>query len=281
MPNFLIIGAAKAGTTALYHYLHQHPQIYLSPRKEPRFFAYEGENLNFCGPYDHVEASRDAIVTDINIYQSLFQGVSTEKAIGEASTLYHYSLKAPERIQHYIPDAKLIAILRNPVDRAYSGFLHFVRDDLEPLTDFAQALQEEEVRIRNNWLPGYHYKEMGFYYTQLKRYYARFDHSRIKIYLYEDFKTGPLSVLRNIFRFLRVDEEFVPDISIRHNVSGIPRNKMLYRYFLRGRNPIKAILKPFIPTKLRRRIKTNLINVRKTSAAHRIALKTCSLLGLP
>ena len=86
MPNFLIIGAAKSGTTALYHYLKQHPQIYMSPVKEPRFFAYEGEQLAFCGPGD--QRIKDSSITDIDTYQLLFRDVLNETAIGEASPVY-------------------------------------------------------------------------------------------------------------------------------------------------------------------------------------------------
>ena len=121
MPNFLIIGAMRAGTTSLYHYLKQHPQVYMSPVKEPRFFALEGEKPDPGRPTD--ERLMNHSITDIEAYRALFQAVSKETAIGEASPLYLYSPKAPERIRHYIPDAKLIAVLRDPVERAYSHFL--------------------------------------------------------------------------------------------------------------------------------------------------------------
>src|SRR3712207_6354190 len=136
MPNFLIIGAMKSGTTALYYYLEQHPEIYMSPVKEPNFFSSQEQ-----------ENAADA-VTDIGTYQHLFRGVSGEKAIGEASHSYLYEPGAAAEIRRYLPEAKLIAILRNPIDRAYSHFLHMVRSGTEPLDDFAQALQEEVVGIR-------------------------------------------------------------------------------------------------------------------------------------
>lgn len=258
MPNFLIIGAAKAGTTALYYYLKQHPQIYMSPVKETNFFALEGEKLDFRGPGDR-EAINSFSITDLESYLLQFQGVSNEIAIGEASPLYLYSPKAPERIKFYIPNAKLIAILRNPVERAYASFLHLIRDGREFFTDFAQALQEEKARIQNNWEHIWHYEQMGFYYTQLKRYYDIFRHSQIKVYLYEDFKTRPVSVLQDIFRFLGVDDTFSPDMYIRPNVSGIPKNKVMHT-FLTKPNPIKTILKPFFPARLRQRIVTSLKN---------------------
>lgn len=132
LPNFLVIGAHKAGTTALYNYLKQHPQVYMSPAKEPRFFALEGKNLKFLGPKK--DPGNRCRFTTLEAYRELFQGVSSEVAIGEASTLYLYSQEAPKRIQHYIPDAKLIAILRNPIKRAYSNFVHAMQDDREVLT---------------------------------------------------------------------------------------------------------------------------------------------------
>lgn len=249
MPNFLVIGAMKAGTTALYSYLEQHPQIYMSPVKEPNFFAFEGEKMNFRAPQDQRGINRDS-VTKIEAYRALFGGVMNEKAIGEASHWYLYSPKAPHRIKHHIPEAKLIAILRNPVDRAYSQFLHFVRDGQEPITDFARALQEEERRIGNNWAFG-RYASRGFYYDQLRRYFDMFDESQIRVYLYEDLHTDSASMLQDVFQFLGIDKVFAPEVSIRPNVSGIPRNKALHALFTRsGRT--KAVLRPYLPSRVLR-----------------------------
>ncbi|NET04135.1 MAG: sulfotransferase [Symploca sp. SIO2B6] len=251
MPNFLIIGAQKAGTTSLYHYLDQHPQIYMSPEKEPGFFDFEGEKINFCGPGDQDVYSH--VSTSIEAYSRLFKDAANKIAIGEATTWYLYSQKAPECIKHYIPDVKLIVILRNPVDRAYSSFMHAIRDSREPLSDFTQALLEEEVRIKNNWEYLWRYQDMGFYSVQLKRYFEKFDHSQIKIYLYEDLNTNPKELLRDIFRFLGVDETHIPEVFTRLNISGPRKNKTLDA-FLRDKNPVKNFLKPFFPVGVRKRV---------------------------
>ena len=256
LPNFLIIGAPKAGTTALYHYLSEHPQIYMSPVKEPKFFAFEGEQINFCGPGD----LKKDYVTDIEAYKTLFSKVSQEIAIGEASPGYLHSAQAPERIHHYIPDAKLIVIIRDPVERAYSHFLSLVRQDLEPLTDFTQAMETEEERIRNNWSPRWLYKQRGFYYAQLKRYFDLFDRSQIRVYIHKDFKTNSVGVLQDIFQFLDVDDTFVPDTSQKHNATYTHRNKVLHK-LLKEQNPIKSILKPLLSSPLRQGIKTNIRNL--------------------
>ena len=249
MPNFLIIGAMKAGTTALYTYLEQHPQVYMSPVKEPNFFAFEGERMDFCAPQDQEGINRTS-VTDIEAYRALFKGVTNEIAIGEASHWYLYSPKAPGRIRHYIPEVKLIAVLRDPIERAYSQFLHFVRDGQEPLTDFARALQEEETRVRNNWAFG-RYASRGFYYAQLKRYFDAFDRGQITVYLYEDLSTDPVGVLGDVFRFLGVDEAFVPEMSVRPNVSGLPKSRALHALLTRQQR-IKAVLRPHLPAGLLR-----------------------------
>lgn len=249
MPNFIILGAAKSGTTALYHYLKQHPQIYLSPIKETEFFAFEGEELNFQGPKDLPRLS----ITTLEDYQAQFKDVGDETAIGEASPVYLYSSKAPERIHNYLPDAKLIVILRDPIERAYSQFLMFIRDGREPLQNFMQAVDEEDTRIAQNWAWGWHYLQLGLYHQQLKRYFERYPQEKIKIYLYEELKSNSAGVLKDIFDYLEVDDTFIPNTSVKHNISGIPQNKLIQSW-LYEKNIIKKIVKPFLPEKLRKDI---------------------------
>jgi len=241
MPNFLIIGAMKSGTTALYYYLEQHPQIYMSPVKEPNFFCVGGQ-----------ESSDSESVKSIGAYQHLFKGVSDEKAIGEASHCYLYEPEAVARIQQYVPDAKFVAILRNPVDRAYSHFLHMVRSGIEPLTDFAQAIRKGEAGALQT-RSFRDYVGRGRYYEQLKRYFDAFDPKQVKVYLYEDLSNAPLETLRDTFRFIGVDESFVPDVSLRRNVSGHPKHKALDE-FLRRPSSIKDALKVYLPARLRWRL---------------------------
>jgi hypothetical protein len=259
MPNFLVLGAAKAGTTSLYQYLKQHPQIFMSPTKEPNFFAYEGQTLDFqgWGRLRGIEGS----ITELPSYRAQFATVSNQVAVGEASTIYLYDPTTAARIRHYIPEAKLIAILRHPVDRAYSQFLQFIREGREPLVEFAQALQAEETRRRNNWTWSYQYTHVGLYYAQLKRYFDTFQPGQIKIYLFDDLKTNLLKTLGSIFDFLEVDESFVPDTKIRYNISGVPINKTLHA-LLNGSRSLKTVLKPLLPQKLRRWLLAQWILVR-------------------
>lgn len=249
MPNFLIIGASKAGTTSLYSYLRQHPEIYMSPIKEPRFFAFENDKLAFNGPHD--KRFKSEIITNIEDYRALFKAVNYEKAIGEVSPVYLYSAKAPHRIKHYIPGSKIIAVLRNPAERAYSSFLAEVRDGREPLNDFYKAIEDEDTRIRNNWSYVWHYTTRGFYHAQLTHYFNIFDRDQIRVYLYEEWKADNSSILRSIFRFLHVDETFKPDISINYNASLVPRVKFIDKIIENASRPT-SILKKILPSRLYR-----------------------------
>ena len=255
LPNFLIIGAAKAGTTALHGYIKQHPQVYLSHTKETNFFALENQPLNFTGPGDD-EAVNSFSVTSLEAYKTQYDGVTDEVALGEASPLYLYSERAPERIAHYVPDTKIIAILRHPAERAYASFLHLIRDDREPLHDFAQALREEDERVEAGYEHIWHYRRLGFYYEQLSRYYTRFPAENIKVYLQEDLKNDSDALFRNLFQFLGVDPTFKPDTSLKHNVSGVPKNQALHS-FLAKPNWFKSTFKHLIPDAMRHKLVTN------------------------
>ncbi|PZD73252.1 hypothetical protein C1752_02325 [Acaryochloris thomasi RCC1774] len=243
LPNFLIIGAAKGGTTSLYYYLDQHPQIYMSPLKEPRFFALEDEELNFQNPDQSINHTS---VTTLSEYHKLFDGVTHETAIGEASPLYLYSAKAVDRIAHYVPDTKLIAVLRNPVDRAYSCYKHLIAQES---LSFAEALQAEDKRIHQNWAHLWHYRQGGYYYAQLKPYFERFDRSQLKIYLFDDLIASPLDVIRDLFSFLEVDDTFTPELTHK-NVSNNPKVKILQN-ILSERNSLRSFAKQVVPEQLR------------------------------
>lgn len=224
-PNFLLIGTAKAGTTALYEFLRQHPSIFMThPVKEPKFFAYEGGVPEYTSFPKSWKRAGD-VVTDAHEYLSLFDDAGHFPARGEASTLYLYHREAPERIRAFHPDMRMFAILRQPADRAFSHHLMLRASGVEPLT-FEDALRQEPVRIANNWAPTFHYAACGRYHEQLTRYLAIFPKEQLKIFLYEDFLSDPRSVIRDVCEFLSVDPEFDPDFSARHNVTVTPKNAL-------------------------------------------------------
>ena len=249
MPTFLVIGAAKSGTNSLYHYLQQHPQVYMCPRREPNFFALEGSAPNFHGPGDATSINLHSI-TDVHRYRQLFSGVRGERAIGEVSPLYLYHPRAPTRIRHHIPEACLVCILRDPAERAYSHYLQFVRDGIEPCPDFATAIEEERAGRREGW--AWSYLSMGFYHRQLQRYGRWLAAGRLAVFLFEDFARDAAGVMQDLFRFLQLDPLSTLDTSARHNPSGIPESRRLHA-LLRKPNAVRASARRLVPLPVRRR----------------------------
>jgi hypothetical protein len=253
LPNFLVLGTAKAGTSSLYTYLKQHPEVYLSPTTELNFFAHEGGNLNFRGPRDVEFIWDDSLVANFEDYCKQFAGVDRETAIGEVSTHNLYFSQAPGLIKRYVPKAKMIAILRNPVERAFSAFSHMVRDGREQTKDFRDALAREPARIRDNW--EWHYKTMGFYGAQLRRYFEIFDREQIRVYIYDDFLERPLELVQDLFRFIGVDSDFVPDMSVKQNVSVMPRSRQLVDLMM-SENPIRLAARNLVPASMRSHVRS-------------------------
>jgi len=223
LPNFLIIGAPKCGTTSLYAYLKQHPQVFMTIPKEPTFFGNEGTDGLFNGPHDEDRAYHSRVITNFADYKALYDRVTNEKAIGEASIYYLYLPKAPEQIQKYVPKAAMFAVLRNPADRAYSAYMHVVRQARERRS-FADSLREEPERIRKKWNPLWHFKAIGFYYEQVKRYLDMYGRDRVHVYLYEDLQNQPLPLIKEVFEILGVDSSFIPDTSKRYKKSYVPKH---------------------------------------------------------
>jgi hypothetical protein len=226
----------------------------MSSIKEPLFFAVEGEIEPFRGPKDNQG------IRDLRSYCSLFSGVRDEKAIGEASPLYLYSQKAPYRIKHYIPNVKLIAILRNPIDRAYSHFLHHKLLGYENLDDFREAIEAEGERERMCWSPYWFYRKMGLYSEQIGRYLSLFRSDQIRVFLFEDLQRNPKELIKSIAQFLDIDGRLVIKASTRHNVSGYPINARL-NTFLTQPNFISKILRPFLSEKARLKLRLKVWDV--------------------
>ena len=251
LPSFIVIGAARSGTTALYRFLRQHPRIFMSRNKEPNFFAFEGQALDYRGPgAEFVNNS----VASLEAYRALFQDAPEDSVIGEASPLYLYSPHAPSRIQARVPDARLVAILRNPVEQAYSHYLYARKEMIEPERDFLRALDAQDERRAAHWQPLFQYVDFARYNVQLRRYFERFDRAQLKLFLYEDFVADPLGVTQEIFRFIGVDDTFVPDVSERSNEGGIPRSALLQAVVMRP-NMASKLAGALLPQGVRRRIR--------------------------
>ncbi len=221
LPNLLIIGAAKAGTSALHVYLNEHPQIFMTKPKEPRFFlvwenqeqmrVHEKENRPVFNAYNTLEK-----------YTALFAEGKYHPIRGESSPQYLSYLHCAAKISKLIPNVKIIAVLRNPVDRAFSNYVMYKNWRVEK-KNFEEAIEEELKNGRLSCIQDLRYLSLGKYVEQLKPYLSLFPANQLKICLYDDFKTSPENFLKDIFDFLGVDNTFIPKIETRHNVSFIRR----------------------------------------------------------
>jgi hypothetical protein len=247
LPNFFILGAARSGTTSLYHYLRQHPDVYMSPHKEPNFYFLQSEADRLRG--NGTKAWLRTCVTTRKEYLALFDGVTTEKAIGEASVGYLSREVAPPAIHRDAPDARLFASLRHPVERAYAAYMGTRLAGREEASSFREALDLEASRLEQNWSFG-GYKRYGLYHQQLSRYYSLFDREQIHVHLFDDFKADPTAVVMDILSTLEVDTSFVPDTSVRHNATGTIRNPLAHFIWTRSR-PIRTGLRKHLPPVLR------------------------------
>ncbi|HCI81292.1 MAG TPA: sulfotransferase [Ktedonobacter sp.] len=259
MPNFFVVGAARAGTTSLNRYLNQHPDIYISPRKEVHFFA--AEHFPYKGPGD--EGMNRLVVHDEQQYLQLFAGVTGEKAIGETSPFYLCLPGTVERMAHMIPDAKIIILLREPVDRLYSAFMHLVREGRETLS-LEEGLGREAERKQQGFEPMWWYKELSLYSSQVKHYMEVFGKEHVKIILYEEFSANPRQALREIFAFLGVSEDVVIDTSVRYNAAGVAKSRKLYTLltnFIRRPNALQKRLKSLLPWRLRDVLATKAVSM--------------------
>jgi hypothetical protein len=257
LPNFLIIGVQKAGTTSIYNYLKQHTQVYMSPIKETNFLSTDTANNSPSQETTTTKYGRKKILT-LEDYAELFEGVTDEIAIGEISPNYLVNYPTViKQIKHYIPDAKLICILRNPIDRAYSDYLMHIRDAIT--TKSKSRTLSEQIKYsphKSSIL------RKGFYYEQLKHFFAEFDQKQIRVYLYDDLCKEPVKFMQEIYDFIGVDHNFIPDTSKKAQVAEIPKNK-LFNEILRTENPLRVLsrnfLKIFLPLEARQIIRNKLI----------------------
>jgi hypothetical protein len=258
LPNLLIVGAAKAGTTSLHTLLGRHPAAFMSEPKEPRFFAYEGESPEaFGGPGASVLIS--TIVKTRADYEQLFADVSDERVVGESSPAYLYSPVAAARIHETIPNAKIIVLLRDPAERAYSHWVDNVGSGWEPVHDFTRVLDLAEERRRENWWRKWDYIGHGFYAEQLRRYLERFPSDQVKVLMFEELLRGDGSSLGDLFDFLELDRSSLEEQQLpRANAGGLPRSRALTAVMSQG-NPLRSSLRHLLPAGVRSRFRQALV----------------------
>lgn len=248
LPNFFVIGAGRSGTTSLQHYLSQHPEIFMPPEKAPSYF--------FCRDLDRIEdpylrwVTRNYFVPDPDDYEALFDGVTHEKVIGGTSPVYLADMRVAGRIARTLPRAKLIALIRHPVDRVQARFVARTRDGLERRS-LAEIIREElKIPLERQSAFGT-YVASAACYRYLKTYFDNFPREQIRVHLFEDFADRPQNVLRDLFEFLDVDADFVPDTSTRHNKSGGVISHPLLRGVWTRTGLLRALIRPLVPARFR------------------------------
>ncbi|MEM8501894.1 MAG: sulfotransferase [Cyanobacteria bacterium P01_D01_bin.1] len=253
LPNFLIFGVQKAGTTSIYSYLQQHPQVFMSPRKETEFLGRDQmqptDNKTLLTP-----GGRKQIAT-IEDYQALFEGVTNEIAIGEASPNYLFlHERAVPAIQKHVPKAKLIAILRNPVERAYSDYLMHVREvvgNQKPLAEQVKQSADSSFTLLK-----------GRYFAGIKHFLKAFGPQQVKICLYEELRQDAAALMADLYSFIGVDAEFAVDAGQRQQKASVPKNQSINQ-LLRTNNPVRSavgtLLRTVMPEEIRQQLRSRLI----------------------
>ena len=259
LPNFLIFGAAKSGTTSLQMYLKQHPEIFFPDIKEPNFYALKDYKLPRPGPAPEQilqELLYSRSVVEKTSYEALFENSGTAKAIGEASVRYLYFPEAAQGLYNDIPDVRLIALLREPVSRLYSHYCMNRQYQLEPLS-LEDALEAEKERVDAGWGWDWHYTGLGQYGDQLSRFFQLFNPEQIKVFFHDEFKENPRRVIRECFEHLDVDTTFEPDISRKGKVAYRGRNQILDRW-LHWPNASREMFEKVTPVKFSKEVTTKL-----------------------
>lgn len=238
-PEYYVVGTAKAGTTSLFKYFLEHPQVFVPPNKETYFFSeffYE-----------------DAKIKTLKEYQDIFNSAPTGNICVEISTSYLYSQNAANEIKEYNPDSKIIIILRNPVDRSFSNYMYKLKTGKEDCLRFEDAISKEKERIDNGLPYGFHYTGMGFYFNQVKRYIDTFGNENVLILLFEELKTDPALFYQRISDFMGIKNLNCFDSGKRFNKSGEFRSKALM-WLLNKDNMIKKVVKSIVPEDKRRHV---------------------------
>ena len=265
LPSFIILGAVKAGTTSLYNYLGQHPDIQMSSSNWPRYFHVANGAPDFdalASRYgDDLRAESEdrfhmmcppSVPRDINDYAAMWT-YDDSRVMGEISPTYLHDADVCTRIAERIPNARLIAVLRNPVERAYSHFVMDRRRGWEPIPDFDDALAAEPTEVEEFWWGRGQYMRHGMYASSIKQYQEAFPRDQLKIMFYDDLIADPGSYLREMFEFIGVDPEIQIDTSTRHH-KGLVKSASLKSRLLCAQFPGKQFLKRHLPSATREKI---------------------------
>lgn len=221
LPDFLLVGAPKCGTSALHAALARHPALHLSTPKEPKFFLTDGPPPSSGGGPGDVPTWAEHVWRRAD-YEALFAGAPSGALCGESTVFYLYDRAAHRRIRALLPDVRLVAVLRDPAERAHSNWAHLRGAGLEPEADFAVALDREPGRIAAGWAHFWHYTAQGRYGEQLEDLFGLFPREQVLLVRYRDLRDSAAATADRVCRFLGVADGLldVPRHQVRPDVSG-------------------------------------------------------------
>lgn len=266
MVNFMIIGAAKSGTTALHSILDNHKNICMSTKKETNFFAYYKNKIVYREPWKTESEMAKQLknrITSLEQYESLFP--DKQKICGESSPWYMYNPEVPQKVHDYNPSMKIIAILRNPAERAYANFGHNVRDGkLPPNISCITAFEQEDEMLKDNIHPLVAaYKAPGYYAKHLKSWSKYFTKSQILVINYEEFRENQREVVSRILSFideaLDVNDIDESKMKERKNVTGVPKSRFI-KNITEKDSFVKELAKKILPSSIFQKAKHSLKN---------------------
>lgn len=234
LPTFFLAGVPKAGTTSLHSYLGEHPDIFMSEVKEPHYFSWKDDGWPRWAVQEH------------DAYEDLFATARPGQQRGESSTWTLYSEGAPHRIAKAVPHARIIAVLRDPADRAFSNWAFNYGRGFDSIDTFEAALAAEPERIAKGSAWHLHYTSAGFYHAQVQRYLKTFGREQMLILLFEELREDAEAVVERAYAFLGVDPAFRPDTEVTHNSTYLPRSRRLHNFLWRS-NPLRSALKKVMP----------------------------------
>ena len=246
LPNLLIVGAAKSGTTSLSHYLRQHPDVFIAREKESHHFAADEIACRLEGPGDREGLGR-LLISDRPQYEACFARGGGASIRGESSVYYSAYPEALRRALDEVPDMQFIYMMRHPVHRAISGFSHMKRDGREPL-DLAEALDAEDQRESDGWSQGFMYRRMSDYPEQIREMQAAVGAERIHIVVMEELLSKESSGIDLLMAALGLPARDI-DTSLALNQSGAPRSRLV-NDLLVSDNALKRGLKRVVPYSL-------------------------------
>lgn len=261
-PTFLVIGAARSGTTAFTHILAQHPDIFITDPKESHFFAFANDPVRFIGPGDDEMINRP-MITDPAAYRRQYEGASNYQQRGEGSvSTLCYPHRSVPNIERYAPDAKMIVLLREPVERAHSSYIYLRGRGHEVLETFAEGLAAEDERTAAGWHHMWRYRALGNYASQLAPFIEAFGRGRLLVILHEELRDNPKKTMAEASTFLDVPAfDFETEAQI--NRGGEPRSRLVVRAtgLLRKSETAKRAVRRVMPTQVRERVR--LANLRQ------------------